>query len=826
MTKRYKKAIEKAQDELLETILGSLKENKLPWQKPWKGKLYSPYNPTTNKEYEKTNRFTLLITQFVNGWEDPRWMTYKQAQAKGYWIKKGSVATTLYFAQWVYQDTGKPLKNEDYIGLSDKEKDELRAKLVLKSKPFYVFNAAQITGLPELENEPIVPLTFNNTLAKEFTNNLINKMNLRVEHIGTSAYYTPSEDRVVMPLDSLFEDEQYYYSTLIHELGHSTGHESRLARDLSGKFWSKEYALEELRAEMNSALMALEIGFENSPEHIINHQAYCQSWYTILEDNPKILMDAIRDAQDIRKYMIETGELDLIIEADKNNQLKEFNKVYYEFIEREGLPVQVEGHIYTLIKGSKNGVRFEVEFDTVNFVERHRLMDDYISFTDAIPYNLNMYTEALREKLSYDGLLEKSETDIKFSTENLVHTRQMIAYTNNDLGDVGDKMLQPYLENGSIHIDYELIAKNKFDIVSEIDHETIQYFQKQGIDTAKIEKDLKNKEQSKQKNRVPLDQLKAEVSIIDFAEEVFGLRSVSQSGNLYQLVEHDSCKIYRDNSFVRFSQIQANGKPVGGSVIDFAMHFGGLELSQAVKLVENYYLQNGKTQRIFTAIQKDEILNLELPEKESHSKNVYAYLTKSRGISASVVNRYLKEGLLYQEAKKANCIFVGKLGQDVLYATKRGTRTDSKFMGDVPKSIVEVGVYLNNGSSTLILTESVIDQMSYQSLEKNPLNYNYLSTNGVAKAMNVLKFHLVKRNEKVEKVILAFDNDIKGEEATLVCAEFLSKEYPEIEHYVISPKNKDWNQDLQELKFGKINEKKIEENLTQQVLDEHVMTKN
>lgn len=166
-------------------------------------------------------------------------------------------------------------------------------------------------------------------------------------------------------------------------------------------------------------------------------------------------MDAIRDAQDIRKYMIETGELDLIIEADKNNQLKEFNKVYYEFIEREGLPVQVEGHIYTLIKGSKNGVRFEVEFDTVNFVERHRLMDDYISFTDAIPYNLNMYTEALREKLSYDGLLEKSETDIKFSTENLVHTRQMIAYTNNDLGDVGDKMLQPYLENGSIHIDYD-----------------------------------------------------------------------------------------------------------------------------------------------------------------------------------------------------------------------------------------------------------------------------------------------------------------------------------------------------------------------------------
>lgn len=98
----------------------------------------------------------------------------------------------------------------------------------------------------------------------------------------------------------------------MHEAAHATGHKSRLSRDLSGRKDSTSYAKKELRAEISSAFVSLDIGFNPSEEDIDNHKAYLQSWIHVLEENPDELFTAIKDAQKISDYLINKGEFQVI----------------------------------------------------------------------------------------------------------------------------------------------------------------------------------------------------------------------------------------------------------------------------------------------------------------------------------------------------------------------------------------------------------------------------------------------------------------------------------------------------------------------------------
>ncbi|MCR4716373.1 MAG: hypothetical protein K5656_04250, partial [Lachnospiraceae bacterium] len=125
------------------------------------------------------------------------------------------------------------------------------------------------------------------------------------------AFYRPSEDSITMPPIESFWAEYNYLSTFLHEAGHSTGHESRLNRDLTGIFGSEKYAKEELRAEIASAFTTQAIGLEGtmSREHIDNHKAYIQSWIAEIKNDPNELFKAIIDATKISDYLIEKGNL-------------------------------------------------------------------------------------------------------------------------------------------------------------------------------------------------------------------------------------------------------------------------------------------------------------------------------------------------------------------------------------------------------------------------------------------------------------------------------------------------------------------------------------
>ena len=137
-------------------------------------------------------------------------------------------------------------------------------------------------------------------------------MGVQLMHGGNQAYYSPDRDQIVIPSKEAFIDEQEYYATRLHETAHATGHRGRMDRDLSGTFGSEKYALEELRAELASVFLTMDIGFHFGEFHEKNHQAYIQSWINGIKEKPKTIFQSIGEAQKIRDYMLDKGEYELI----------------------------------------------------------------------------------------------------------------------------------------------------------------------------------------------------------------------------------------------------------------------------------------------------------------------------------------------------------------------------------------------------------------------------------------------------------------------------------------------------------------------------------
>lgn len=296
--------------------------------------------------------------------------------------------------------------------------------------------------------------------------------------------------------------------------------------------------------------------------------------------------------------------------------------------------------------------------------------------------------------------------------------------------------------------------------------------------------------------KVPLDVLKRDVLITEYAEAVLGLKLNPLGRGIISTMEHDSLMIYTDkNDFYRFSTAK------GGTIIDFIMHMEDVDFNTAVNKARDYYYQYEPGAQEYTprqSIKSNNLKNMELPEPAEDNKKVISYLTKTRGLPVGIVNDFINKGLLYQD-KLDNCVFVGKLEDTALFATRRAAKKSSFFRADVASSIGEVGIFYKNGGNNLILTEGIIDAMSLMTLKANDKNYDYLSVNGVGKAKQVLNFHMVKRPEaeNYDRVIIAFDNDTAGEEATNDLIEFINEKYPDLDVFHAYPPNaKDWNDEL------------------------------
>lgn len=158
-----------------------------------------------------------------------------------------------------------------------------------------------------------------------------------IHHKGNKAYYSPMQDEIVLPQKEQFLSEGAYYATALHELGHWTGSESRLNRDLAHPFGSQEYAKEELRAEIASFLFNGKLGLGYDPEM---HLSYVDSWVKILEDKPGEIFRATADATKIVSF-IEGFSL-----AQKQEVVQEISTEQKSEI-KENVNMATKKHFYT-----------------------------------------------------------------------------------------------------------------------------------------------------------------------------------------------------------------------------------------------------------------------------------------------------------------------------------------------------------------------------------------------------------------------------------------------------------------------------------------------
>lgn len=303
--------LNKTREQLSEAFINSLKEDQIPWRQGWKSG--RPVNAASNVRYRGINAFWLTYAAQLKGYDDPRWCTYKQAQDHGWQVRRGEKGMPVEFWSLYDTETRKKISREeaDEIRETLGDRDKFKERIKPISSTSVVFNATQIDGIPKIEfqREPI-----NEEELIQSRDKLIDEMDLIFYEGGGKAFYSPSNDSITMPVMNDFKDAYSYMTTFLHEAGHATGHETRLNRNIENTFGTRDYAREELRAEIASAFTAQAIGLEHSgePEYLDNHKAYIQSWIERLEKNPNELFEAIKDADQISDYLIRKGGFELV----------------------------------------------------------------------------------------------------------------------------------------------------------------------------------------------------------------------------------------------------------------------------------------------------------------------------------------------------------------------------------------------------------------------------------------------------------------------------------------------------------------------------------
>lgn len=314
-------ATNKLREDLAQKFLEALNQGHIPWHACWaQGR---PENAVTGKNYRGVNAIALSYTADDRGYTDPRWCTYRQAQEKGWQVRKGEKSASVEY--WAYYDL-KEKKLLSWQEVRDKlnEDPHYEKNLQLRFRVYSVFNAQQIDGIPALEERPQTDI---GTL-RAHRDTLIRNMGIGYSEYGSRAFYSPSADTVTLPPEASFDDTYSYMATFLHECGHASGHPDRLNRDLSGVFGSESYAREELRAEIASAFTAQSLGLQLTLEQLSHHTqlhaAYVQSWATILKDAPDELFRAIKAAEEISDYLIEKGEfhMEQLFKAETLQQRK------------------------------------------------------------------------------------------------------------------------------------------------------------------------------------------------------------------------------------------------------------------------------------------------------------------------------------------------------------------------------------------------------------------------------------------------------------------------------------------------------------------------
>ena len=235
-----------------------------------------PHNGGTGRAYSGINVLILWAAVIEGSHSSQRWLTFKQAQALGGSVRRGEKGTTVCYA-----DRFTPRAEAERA--TSEERD---ARAVAFLKRFTVFNLDQCDGLPEHITQAPAALAERETIPHAEA--LIAATGATIRIGGDHAFYAPVLDTVQLPPSQAFRDQINWYRTALHELGHWTGHRSRLDRDQKGPFGSDSYAREELIAELASAFTCAALQIQPT----VRHADYIGSWLVVLREDARAIFQA------------------------------------------------------------------------------------------------------------------------------------------------------------------------------------------------------------------------------------------------------------------------------------------------------------------------------------------------------------------------------------------------------------------------------------------------------------------------------------------------------------------------------------------------------
>jgi len=267
-------------------IIADLEKGVRPWMKPWNaehaaGRITRPLRHN-GLAYRGINILVLWLEAEAKGYAAPIWLTFKQAQELGGFVRKGEHGSPVVYSSSLTKkeqgEDGEDIEQEIHF-----------------LREYTVFNVEQVEGLPTYfyaTAEPPKECMERIARAECFAANT--KADIR--HGGNRAFYVQSQDHIRMPPFETFRDAESHAATLAHELSHWTKHPARLARSFEQKRWGDEgYALEELVAELGSAFLCADLAI--TPEIRDDHAQYIGHWLKVLKDDKRAVFTAAAHAQ-------------------------------------------------------------------------------------------------------------------------------------------------------------------------------------------------------------------------------------------------------------------------------------------------------------------------------------------------------------------------------------------------------------------------------------------------------------------------------------------------------------------------------------------------
>lgn len=282
-----------SEETLVSDLVALMESSNLPpWRREWNGHHGEHRNLLTGHPYRGSNPILLELGSLMRGHTLPLWLGGAQAKQQGWFPKKGTKAVRIIRPQ-----------------LNKREDDNGELKSWVSYKPVAVFNAADLTGANTETSDTLAAAIGavagvspkNHKDRLERAESTLENWPVAVSHGGAMACYLPAIDKIRLPDPDSFNSREAYCATWAHEQAHSTGHDSRLNRNLSCSPGSQAYAREELVAELAAVLICyrLQIGSQ-----MANHAAYLKEWANILKEEPKALFKVLSQARQAADLII------------------------------------------------------------------------------------------------------------------------------------------------------------------------------------------------------------------------------------------------------------------------------------------------------------------------------------------------------------------------------------------------------------------------------------------------------------------------------------------------------------------------------------------